>query len=521
MTRLRSGSGRIASLLAALVLPACTVGPNFVPPRASVSAHFWPKSPPPQTTTRVSVTAPQPLDPQWWNQFHDPELTALEGRLATENLDLATYLQRLAESRAQLGVAHADQLPTMQADGSYTRELPSAKGVLSLFSGGAGGGTATSFGSNGSIANGITGSQGGIPAVAAVPPFNLFQYGFDASWELDLWGHARREVEAARANVQAAEDQTRTVLVSDAAELARDYIQLRGVQQQIAIVTANVKAFDATLQLTQQRAAAGLSATLDVSNATAELASARSSVPALTAQQVALLNALCLLLGQEPGALDRELTGPGAIPPVPPVVPIGLPSELVRRRPDIRAAEARLHAATADVGVAVADFFPQISLTGSVGLQALQAKDLGNWGALQYGFGPTITLPIFQGGRLRATLALRRGQQQEAAIAYRQTVLAALGDVSTALGTYDQEQARRAQLQLAVDQNKRAVVLSTQRYREGLATFIEVLDAERQELSTQQQLADSTASVSTDLVAIYKALGGGWEMAAPEQVAER
>jgi NodT family efflux transporter outer membrane factor (OMF) lipoprotein len=194
-------------------------------------------------------------------------------------------------------------------------------------------------------------------------------------------------------------------------------------------------------------------------------------------------------------------------------VPVGLPSELARRRPDIRAAEAQLHAATAEIGVAVADFYPQIQLSGSIGLQALQAKDLGNWAAKTYGAGPTITLPIFQGGRLRATLELRKGEQREAAIAYRQTVLSALGDVSNALTSYDQEQVRRVQLQDAAQANERAVSLATQRYRDGLTSFIDVLDAQRQELSAEQQLTDSTTSVSTDLVALYKALGGGWQEA--------
>ena len=499
-------------LLGQLALAGCTVGPNFVAPKPDTQAAFWPAKAVP--AARRSVTVPDPVDPQWWTLFHDPELTTLESRLASGNLDIATYLERLGESRAQLGVARADEMPTLNADGSYTRELPSAKGVISLLSGGASGGTPQSFGSSGSLANGLSGTQGGIPSGVTLQPFNLWQYGFDASWELDLWGHARREVEAARANVQAAQEAARNALVSDEAELARDYIQLRGVQRQIAITQTDVQTFDATLRLTRARARAGLSGALDVSTASAQLASAGASLPQLQAQQVQVLNAMCLLLGERPGALDTELTEAGAIPPVPPVVPVGLPSELARRRPDIRAAEAQLHAATADIGVAVADFYPKIQLSGSIGLQALQAKDLGNWGARQYGFGPTISLPIFEGGRLRATLELRKAEQREAAIAYRQAVLTALGDVSNALTSYDQEQTRRAQLQVAVQANQRAVALATQRYRQGISSFIDVLDAQRQQLTAEQQLADSTTTVSTDLVALYKALGGGWDSGA-------
>jgi NodT family efflux transporter outer membrane factor (OMF) lipoprotein len=502
-------------LIAAASLPGCTVGPNFTPPKPDIQAGFWPaKTPASPAQIRPSVTEPDPIDPNWWTLFGDPELTALESRLAAGNLDIATYIERLGESRAQLGVARADELPTLDANGSYTRELPSNKGVIALFSGGGGG----TYAASGSVGSGASGTTGGIPVASkTIPPFNLFQYGFDASWELDIFGHARREVEAAKANVQAAQEQGRTALVSAEAELARDYIELRGVQQQIAITRADLKAFNDTLQLTRERAQAGLTTTLDVANSTAQLATSRAELPQLEAQQVQALNALCLLLGEQPGALDAELLTPAPVPPVPPVVPVGLPSELARRRPDIRAAEAQLHAATAQIGVAVADFYPQIQLSGSIGLQALQAKDLGNWAARTYGLGPTISLPIFEGGRLRATLELRKGEQREAAIAYRQTVLSALADVSNALTSYDQEQIRRVQLQNAAQQNERAVSLATQRYRDGLTSFIDVLDAQRQELSAEQQLTDSTTTVSTDLVALYKALGGGWS----EQIAEK
>jgi NodT family efflux transporter outer membrane factor (OMF) lipoprotein len=489
-----------ALLLTAAGLAGCTVGPNYQPPQPNIQAKFWPaRTPPGASQSRPSVTAPDPIDPHWWTLFNDPELTALESRLAAGNLDIATYVQRLGESRAQLGVARADELPTFDANGSYSRELVSNKGVISLFSGGGG-----TYAAQGSVANGASGTNGGIPLATSIKPFNLFQYGFDASWELDIFGHARREVEAAKANVQAAQEQGRNALVSAEAELARDYIELRGVQRQIAITQRD---------LTRERAQAGLTTTLDVANSTAQLASSRATLPQLQAQQVQALNALCLLLGDQPGALDGELLTPAPIPPVPPAVPVGLPSELARRRPDIRAAEAQLHAATAEIGVAVADFYPQIQLSGSIGLQALQAKDLGNWAAKTYGAGPTITLPIFEGGRLRATLELRKGEQREAAIAYRQTVLSALGDVSNALTSYDQEQVRRVQLQDAAQANERAVSLATQRYRDGLTSFIDVLDAQRQELSAEQQLTDSTTSVSTDLVALYKALGGGWQEA--------
>jgi NodT family efflux transporter outer membrane factor (OMF) lipoprotein len=200
---------------------------------------------------------------------------------------------------------------------------------------------------------------------------------------------------------------------------------------------------------------------------------------------------------------------------VPPRVPIGVPSELARRRPDIREAEAQLHAATASIGVAVADFYPKITLDGSIGVQALQFKDVGNWASRQYGLGPTITLPIFAGGRLRATVELRKMEQQEAALSYQQTVLQAWHDVDNALTSYAEEQHRRDALMVAVAQNKIAVSLAQQRYTQGVADFLNVLDAQRALLAAELQLAESTTTVSENLVQLYKALGGGWEQTYP------
>jgi NodT family efflux transporter outer membrane factor (OMF) lipoprotein len=225
------------------------------------------------------------------------------------------------------------------------------------------------------------------------------------------------------------------------------------------------------------------------------------------------------LLGQQPNALRAELDATRPVPPVPPRVPVGVPSELARRRPDIRQAEAQLHAATADVGVAVANFYPQVTLSASLGIQALQPKNLFTWDARQYGFGPTVTLPIFQGGQLRSTLRLRKEQQQEAAVNYERTVLNAWHEVDNALTAYGTEQQRRDELLQAVAQNRRALGLAQSRYRQGLIDFLTVLDAQRSLLQTEQQLADSTTTVSNNLVALYKALGGGWESAFPATAA--
>ena len=521
-------TGAAGLLLTALA--GCTVGPNFERPAPWWSPAAWFGGHPTPLVRSEPVAAP--IDPNWWDLFRDPELTSLENRIAGSNLDVQVATVRIAESRAQLGIARADLFPRFNADGSYTRERISPLGAIAALGGGtAGGGPngASGFASGGNANfasgaggfNGASGTLGAIPVSSTgartIPPFDLWQYGFDSSWEIDLWGQVRRGVESARASMQAAAENRRNTLVSALAELARDYIQLRGIQRNIQIVRENLRSAQESLRLTQERAASGLTNELDVSNAQAQVNNVAAQIPNLQQQEAQAINALSLLLGQAPRALQAELGTPKPIPPVPPQVPIGLPSDLIRRRPDIRSAEAQLHAATADIGVAVAAFFPSVSLSGSFGLQALTLAKAFSWDARQYGVGPTISLPIFQGGRLRETLQLRKQQQREAAITYQRTVLQALHDVDDALIAYTNEQRRRDQLQQDVNASRRALDLARQRYTQGVSTFLDVLDAERTVLAAEQQLNDSTTTVSTNLVALYKALGGGWETTYPAQ----
>ncbi len=514
--RVRIGWRSVGAALT--LLTGCTVGPNYeaAKPWYSPTTWFADRQPP---APLPSEPVAEPLDPNWWALFKDPELSALESRVADANLSVRLAGIRLAESRAQLGIARADEMPTLNTNGSYTRERLSQKGVIGLLGGGSSRGS--SFASQGSMANGLGGTSGAVPSTATggtvIPPFNVFQYGFDASWEVDFWGRARREVEAARASAVADEESRRNALLSVLAEVARDYVQLRGVQASIGITNENLGTANESLHLTRERAAGGLTTDLDVANAQAQVATTAAQLPNLQQQEAQLINALSLLLAEAPAALRTELAQTKPIPPVPPIVPVGLPSELARRRPDIRQAEAQLHAATADIGVAVADFYPRVTLSGSIGLQALMAKNLGNWASRQYGFGPSITLPLFEGGRLKSTLELRKQQQQEAAMNYQQTVLQALHDVDNALIAYDAEQKRHFQLEAAVNANRQALSLARQRYDQGIATFLDVLDAERSLLATQTQLVNSTTTESTNLVALYKALGGGWESSYPDE----
>ncbi len=509
-----------------VLLAGCTVGPDFRQQAIwSPATWFAGRPAPPPRPAPISEPVSEPIDPNWWNLFHDAELTSLENRVAAANLNVRLSTIRLAESRSQRQITGADQFPTLTGDASYTRERISQKGVFGVIGGSGGGGTTTSFGSNGGAASGTTGRSGAIPNSVAggtsIPPFNLWQGGFDASWELDLWGRVRREVESADASLEASADARRNSLLSTVAEVARDYVQLRGQQAQLAIARDNIVSEQESVKLSQERFRAGLTTDLDVANAAAQLQTTQATVPQLEQQEAQSINALSFLLAEAPGALRAELVKPGTVPPVPPRVPVGLPSELARRRPDIRQAEAQLHAATADIGVAVADFYPKVTLDGSLGLQALKAKDLGNWAARQYGLGPTISIPIFEGGRLRATLALRRVEQQEAALNYQQTVLQAWHDVDNALTAYAAEQHRHDALAEAVTQNQLALKLSRERYKQGVADFLNVLDAERTLLSAQLSLADSTTTVSSNLVQLYKALGGGWEQAYPVRTASK
>jgi NodT family efflux transporter outer membrane factor (OMF) lipoprotein len=474
------------------LMVGCAVGPNFVQPDSNlpeVSFHGD------NGKVVAASRLPAPTDPTWWRVFRDPVLTSLEQQVAAANLDVRTATVRLAESRYQRGVAAAAQFPTFNGDAKYTRELYSANGIVGLI--------APLAGPN-----------------FNVPPINDYNTGFDASWELDLWGKVRRQVEAADASVDQAADQRRDALVSSLAELARDYVQLRGVQTQIRIANDNLKVDRDVLTLTQQRQQRGVQNGLDVENAATQVESVRAQIPQLQQQESEYINALCFLLDQSPGALRGIVGSQPMVRTGPPRIPLGIPSELARRRPDIRAAEDQLHAATANIGVAVGDFYPSVQFNGTVGFDALDVSNLYKPNSLQYNFGPSVSLPIFQGGRLRSTLQLRGAQQEEAGITYRKTVLQAWHDVVNALVAHRLEMTRRARLRAESDHARAALDLARARYNDGVSEFLTVLDAERTLLQADQQYAASTTNVALDLVQLFKALGGGWETSFPDVPSE-
>jgi NodT family efflux transporter outer membrane factor (OMF) lipoprotein len=460
-------------------LAGCTVGRDFITPDNGLPAKAF--------VAGASTAAP---DPDWWNAFRDPALTALIHEVASANLDVRTATLRVAESRFERGVTAAAQFPQLNGDAKSTREQYSKNGIVSLIGGLAPGGF-------------------------SVPPITENYVGFDASWELDLWGHVRRQVEAANAQVEVSEDQRRDALLSLFAETARDYIQLRGIQVQIGVVRDNLRVAQDIVKLTRERQAKGMQSALDSENATSQLESYRAQLPPLEQQESELVNALSFLIDQPPGALKARLGQPRKSPLTVSSVPTGVASDLARRRPDIRAAEAQLHAATAQTGVAVAAFYPTVTLNGNVGFDSLNTYNLFRASSLQYNFGPSVSLPIFNGGRLQSTVDLREAQQQEAAIGYRKTVLRAWHDVVNALVALRLEKQRFARLSEQLTHARNASDIARTRYRDGVTEFINVLDTERTALTTEQQLAQSATTLGVNHVQLYKALGGGWESEFP------
>ena len=489
-------------ILACFTMTGCMVGPNFKPPQSATPDVFN------RTQTAQATSKPVEADfgPQWWTLFNDPTLDSLEQQLADANLDVAAASARLRQSRAEQRIAGAEEYPTLDGAASYNRERASPNGILGLL-----GVSPTGTPLESASGSAPLGAAALPPPPSGSPAYNLYQFGFDASWEVDIWGRARRGVEAATALSDASYEDRNAVLLSARAELARDYIQLRDTQILLQIARQNLQiARDATT-LTENRVHEGVTTNLDVDNASALAESIEALIPTLESRCDTTINAIGLLLAKEPGELQPLLAEPRDVPALPEQVPIGVPSELVQRRPDIRKAEAQLHAATATIGMAKADFYPRISLNGSAGFQSLQLSNLANWASGQYVVGPSITLPIFEGGRLKGTLHLREAQQQEAAILYQRTVLDAWREVDDALVVYDAEQRRRDRLKKVVSLNQNALSIARQRYKEGAVDFLNVLNVQKQLLDSQSDLEQSQANAAANLITLCKVLGGGWE----------
>jgi len=475
---------RLYPLFACLALMpgGCSVGPNYRVPNTQTPAAYDGAE---QTAATQSSQVDQTQRPwiNWWTKFNDAELNTLIGRAVSANHELKIATARVQEARAMERVAQSSRYPTIYITAGYAGTHGSAAGF---------------------------GSPYGIPGIDS----DLYQIGFDATYEVDLFGGVRRSIEAAGDFAEASQDERRGVQVTLLGEVARDYIALRALQRRLDVANANLRDQRKTLEIVQRRFNNGLTTNFDVIRATAQVSATESAIPTLESAVQQTIHQISILLGQPPNALSKELADSAPIPPVPPSVPVGMPSELLRRRPDIMRAERVLAAVTAEQGVAVSDLFPHLSLGGSAGVQSRQADNLFSQHNPSSGFylaGPQASWTIFDGGRRLANVDRTKAVVAQAAAAYEQTVLNALRDVENELVAYSQDQARREILIRLVSEDEQAVSIAQAKYDNGLVTLLDVLEVQRNLYTAQDQLAQSDQSVSTDLIALYKALGGGWE----------
>lgn len=475
-----SPKGGLAAALLAAWLAGCTVTPDYHPPNIDLPAR-WNAAP------QVADSANTAGIP-WWTAFNDPVLNSLIERVAHANPDLQLAEARLREARARRGVASAALAPTLDAKASYARQRDSlnAPGPVRV------------------------GPDGQIEPRTGQPE-DLFQAGFDATWEIDIFGGRRRAVEAAQAEQDAAAHERGAVLLTLLAEVARNYIDLRGLQQQTATAQEQVAAQQDLLKLTRARNIGGLASDLDVARVEISVKELAAQLPALETSTLAAEHRLGILLGQPPAALLDELRATRPIPAAAAELPVGLPSDLLRQRPDLRRAERQLAAASARLGVATADLYPRFSLLATAGLASATAGDFFSPASRAWSIGPSVVWPIFRGGQLKATIEVRDAQQQQALIAYRQAILKALEDVENAVTAYTRERERRIALADALGTSQKAVDLARGLYRSGLTDFRDVLAAQRQLYQARNALAQSDAAVAANQVALFKTLGGGWE----------
>jgi multidrug efflux system outer membrane protein len=461
----------------------CVVGPQYRPPKVQMPGQWTGVA---STDNSSIATSGVASVAEWWKNFQDPVLDSLIDRAVKSNLGLQQAQSRILQARASRKIAGAGLQPSIDASASNTT-------------------------------SGSTGNTSTVGSSSSTR--NLFQAGLDAAWEMDFFGGVRRGIEAAEANLQAAVEDSRDVMVTLTAEVALDYIQLRGYQQEIAIAQKNLEDQRETAEITRKRFGVGFASGLDVANAEAQVATTQSQIPLLETSAQQTIYALSVLLGLEPSALLAELSPAGTIPSTPPTVPAGLPSDLLERRPDILRAEAQFHAAVAQVGVATADLFPKFNLTGSGGLQSLTQGSLGSVASGIWSLGPSVSFSIFNGGKIRANIKVQQEAAQQALLAYRQTVLTALQDVESALIAYAKDQQHRTALADAVKSNETAVDLSMKLYTAGEIEFLNLLTTQRNLYTSEDALVQADRAIDADLIALYKALGGGWQ-AQPNQSPE-
>jgi len=460
--------GALALIIAATLAAAgCAVGPNYKKPETPVAPTFADAEPAVFTSEQAQV--------QFWKQFNDGTLDKLVDDSLSANHDLRIAVGHLAEARAARHQSMYDFAPTVTAQaGHQTQEVPA--------------------------------SQFGFPFTSS-----YYDAGFDATWELDLFGRVRREVEATSAQLQGAEASLRDAQVSVIAEVARTYFELRGQQEQLAVAQQNVENQQATFQLTDARLKAGRGTELDTSRAKAQLSTTLSTIDPLEAAVSRSIHRLGVLTGRDPNALTSVLAPPKELPALPKTLSVGDPGIMLRQRPDIRVAERQLAASNALVGVAVGDYFPKVTFTGNFGYDAASLAKLGTGASQTYTVGPSISWAAFNLGRVHAQVAEARARKDTAVAQYEQTVLKALEETENALVTHARSRDQLVHAADAAEQSAAAARLARVRYEGGVVDFLEVLDAERTQLQADDELAQTRTQAVTSLVAVYKALGGAWE----------
>ena len=464
-----------ALLIVALSLTACVVGPDYQ--RPDVSTHKqW--SVPIATTPQVKALE------KWWQNFNDPILNQLIIDAINTNLDLKQTLERVKDARTQRSATIAAGLPSFSGKNNINRRL------------------------NSSASTSSTSQAGGFGLSNQI--INLLQLGVDAQWEVDFFGGVQRAVEAADATIDSEIENRRDVLVTLLGEVARNYIELRGNQQLIAITEANLHSQQDTLDLLKVRQQAGLADMSEIAQAEAELATINAQFPSYETAVKQAIHALSLLLAKQPDALMARLEPIAAIPLVKITVLPDLPSALLQRRPDIRYAERQLAVANAQIGIATSELYPKFNLAEFLGVQNTRITDFTPIGK-SWSIGSTLTMPLFNWGKLNANIKSKEALYQQTLLGYQNTVLTAFKEVEDALVAYSKEQQKHRSLQQAVDANQQAVQLATERYEKGLTNFINVLESQQALYQAQSALVGSSAKISADLVLLYKVLGGGWQ----------
>jgi multidrug efflux system outer membrane protein len=473
MTTLKS----LAAVAVVIGLSGCAVGPDYRKPPADVPAKW--------SGPRSAGLKDGPADTlAWWKSFNDPILDSLVLRAVRSNYDLKIAEARVRQARAQQGSIDANLWPTVDATASFTRARLSKNEPL----------------------------IGSLPLPPRFPfTNNDYKAGFDASWELDIFGGRRRASEAAKADVEGSYEARSAILVTLLAEVAVNYLELRGSQERLVIARQDIKLQSETLELARARYETGVTSDLDASQAAALLANIRSELPGLDLQVEQAIHRLAVLLGEEPGALVPELSAPAAAPSLPAEIPVGLPSDLLERRPDVRGAERSVAAETARVGVEKAEYYPKFSLNGNVGQESITTAKWFDRDSNFWSVGPSLQWRILDFGRVQSAVRLQDARMDEALASYRKAILTALEETEDALAAYAGEQLRHRAITEESEQDQRSLDLARARYAEGNAAYLNVLDASRSLNLARDRQAQSAQMISVDLVVLYKALGGGWE----------